>query len=280
MTNQIINILPVFRETYRLLKNHFGAFFTVFVLETFFFAILITASFLAIKFPEIRNSFENRFTAKVFLKENASDKEIRNFISELKKDNKIKVKLITQEEAAELFAKKIDVEVTDLLKEISFPVSVTIKFNSGFSYAGILSYLNKLKKNKLVESVKYPKKTAYYLSKHILIFSILLLGSILLLLWGLFSMIKQFANKIVELTKEENKIKALIGVKHRYIKMPYTLSGFVITFLALTFVLMAYVAVIQITYGNIFFEKSLFFPIIIILIFSFVLVKKHSITTL
>ncbi len=268
----------VLKETYRLLKKHAGTYFVIFVLEVVFFAVLTASTFVAVKFPEIRNSFENRFTAKVFINKDATEKEIRKFFARLKNDEKIEAKLIDPEQAAEIFAEKLNMKTKNLLSEISFPFSVTIRFKRGFSYSEILSYLKKLQNEKIVESVRYPKKTAYVISKHLLLVSVAFAAFIAVLLWGLFIIIRQFANKIIEMTREESNIKALIGVKPFSIRFPFTLADGIVTLFAAAVSISVYSAVMYITDNNILFEKSLFFPIIITLIFAVVLIRKQSVT--
>ncbi len=272
-------MFALIRETYRLFKNHFGTYFAIFILETFFFLLVLAIIVFAIEFPTIENSLENRFVAKVFINEDANVAQISAFVEKLKKDKSINIEVISPEKAAEIFAKKLNIRTSKLLSDINFPYSINIRFNKSYSYGDILRKLNSLKKEKIVESVRFPKKIAYYISKHLLFFSIAVLAFSLFLLWGILVIIKLFYKKISAMINEENKIKELIGVKKFLITFPFSLAGFLV--ISLSFLLSSFIY-LNVIYGitnNFILEKKFFFPIIIALILAIIIQEKNKISS-
>ncbi len=272
-------MFTILRETYRLLKKYASTYFVIFVLEIVVLALVLATAFLTIKFPQIRGSLENKFTAKVFFKENVNDAQVKEFLAELKKKENMKAELVEPEKAAKILSEKTGISRKSLINEIRLPLSVNIVFTGEISYSKVLVFLQKLKQNKLIDTVIYPKKIAYSISKHLLLFSVSLLLAVILIVWGLFLVIRQFSDKIIQMNNEENKIKALIGVRPFFIKTPFTFAKTLITLLAFCFIIGGFLMLIYITRNNIVFEKTIIFPIIITLIFSVMLVNNQNVST-
>jgi len=270
LTNPIIKMFALLKETYRLLKKHSGTYFVIFVLEIVLFSATLLVSAAIVEFPEIRNSVENRFNAKIFFTENVTPDKINRLISNVKRRKNIETELIKPSEAARIFAERMNMKTSELIKEIKFPYSLTLRFGHDYSFSEISEFLNELKNNNrdIVQSVKYPKKTAYFISKHFFLISLALLALFIILIWGTVIILKQFFRKIIEMSSEENKIKSLIGVKPSLIKLPFSLAGGLITTIAFFSVSGIYAGVIFVTQNNILLEKRLLFPIIITLILS------------
>ncbi len=226
-------MFTVIRETYRLFKRFSDTYFVVFLLQLIAFSLLLSTSFVVLKFPEIRNNIENRFVAKVFFKSGSAQKEINSVVKKLKQNRNLQIEFIDSKDAAKIFSKRLNINEDILLKEVRFPVSVNIRFTGNYSYSEILSFLKKLEKDKAIESIHYPRKSAFALSKHFTLISIIIFAVILLLLIGLFFIIRKFSDKIHEMLKDEMEIKLLIGVRPFYVHFPFQFSISLTTIFAL-----------------------------------------------
>ena len=183
-------------------------------------------------------------SVSLYLKDSASQQEVKDFMRELEFSSEIKsVKYVSKEDALALFKDKMDIG-TALLDGLGdhnpLPAAIDLNMNStNFESSTISNFVARLRSHELVDEVVYGSEWVSQVEKVLDIsrfVGYVILGVALVLVMFLVS---NTITLVIYARKKELGIMRLVGATDGFIKTPFVLAGVLQGFLGTTLALAA-----------------------------------------
>ena len=263
------------KETVRIIRSNLSSTFFIIILQSIAAITLFAALIWALNFSSLKIRMQSKFEAKVFLKQDVPSGKIKEFKKILIGSEKIyKINFVSRKDAKKIFVSRFSEIDKNVVNQVEFPASFNIRFKSSVGYDEILNFLKNIEKRAEVESVVFPHKLVYSISRYFSVITFILIGLLIIIFVGIQFVIKHLLNKFALNEKEKLKIKYLIGAKKNTIILPYYFSSillcFVSTIIGLVLVNLFFNGLNRIITINLLENKILFSNIIILFLSLYV----------
>ncbi|MCX7871050.1 MAG: ABC transporter permease [bacterium] len=247
------------REVINSISKNLGMFFSALTTTSLSFLVLYLLLIFYFNIENIQKKIINQLTIHVYLDKDIKGEKVREVIYQLERINDIvSIQYISSSEALRRIEKELNIDISKDLVVNPLPNIVYVKVGDPRKIDDVA---NNIKKIKGVKEIDYWQEYVKNLSKIIDILNKIFIFLIVLLSFGILTIISNTVKMTILARRNEIRIMHLVGAPNWFIKYPLITEGIIILFLS-NFFAFYFVKIFYNVFSNWIFSNASFISLI------------------
>lgn len=247
------------REVINSISRNLGMFFSALTTTSLSFLVLYLLLIFYFNIENIQRKIINQLTIHVYLDKDVKGEKVREVIYQLERINDIvSIQYISSSEALRRIEKELNIDISKDLVVNPLPNIVYVKVGDPRK---IDEVANNIKKIKGVKEIDYWQEYVKNLSKIIDILNKIFIFLIVLLSFGILTIISNTVKMTILARRNEIRIMHLVGAPNWFIKYPLITEGIIILFFS-NFFAFYFVKIFYNVFSNWIFSNASFISLI------------------